>query len=173
MNFERVEFPSFRTTLLVLLAQRRCLDSGKYLTSISRRLLCKIGKFQTSPMCSNAGAFRENIDTKLTKKWNQLLSSIPALTDGERTAMRLRVSKEGIHEIYRQTATLANDHIQVRDFRRELESKYGRDTRSRKGNEIIFTTEQLLQSRMSCETSAPAHLAHCPMPSNNTATTTR
>ena len=102
-------------------------------------------------MCSSQEAFRENTDTKLTSKWNQILSSIITLTDVERNDMRLKAVKEGIHEIYRQSMLFAKDHIQVRDFQRELETKYGRDTRSRKGNEIIFTTEQLLQSRQSCE----------------------
>lgn len=138
-------------------------DSGKYLESVSRRLLCKIARFQRKPMCSNADAFRENVDTKLTRKWNQLLSSIPSLTEDERNAMRLRVNKDGIHEIYRQTSALADGFVQVRDFRRELESKYGRDARSRKGNEIIFTTEQLLQSRMACGTNA---VEFCPMPNS-------
>ena len=102
-------------------------------------------------MCSTKEAFRENIDSRLTSKWNQLLSSISTLTDVERNEMRSLSSKEGIYEIYRQTLLFARDHIQVRDFQKELENKYGRDTRSRKGNEIIFTTEQLLQSRQSCE----------------------
>jgi hypothetical protein len=127
------------------------LDSGKYLKSVSRRILCKIGKFQRSPICSNDNAFRENTDTKLTKKWNQILSTIPILTDEERNLMRLNATKEGIHEIYKQTSQFYDNYIQVRDFRKELENKYGRDTRSRKGNEIIFTTEQLLESRISCE----------------------
>lgn len=65
--------------------------------------------------------------------------------------MRSKASKEGIHEIHRQTSKFYHDHAQVRDFRKELEYKYGPDTRSRKGNEIIFTTEQLLESRTSCE----------------------
>jgi hypothetical protein len=79
------------------------------------------------------------------------LSTIPILTDEERNSMRLNASKEGIHEIYRQTSQFYHNYIQVRDFQKELENKYGRDTRSRKGNEIIFTTEQLLESRISCE----------------------
>ncbi|UJR07769.1 hypothetical protein I4U23_012052 [Adineta vaga] len=125
--------------------------SGKYLKSISRRLICKIAKFQSTPMCSKDEAFRENIDTKLTKNWNQILSTIPILTENERNVLHLKVAKEGIHEIHRQASIYTHDYIQVRDFRQELEKKYGRDARSRKGNEIIFTTEQLLQSRISCE----------------------
>jgi len=119
--------------------------------SISRRILCKISKFQNSPICSKDNAFRENTDAKLTKKWNQILSTIPVLTENERNSMRLKVSTEGIHEIYRQISRFSNDYIQVRDFQKELENKYGHDIRSRKGNEIIFTTEQLLESRVSCE----------------------
>jgi len=123
-------------------------------------------------MCSKEEAFRENIDTKLTNKWNQILSTIPILTDNERNSMRLKASKEGIHEIYRQTLPFYDDYIQVRDYRKELENKYGRDTRSRKGNEIIFTTEQLLQSRLSCETtiltSNLVHHAQCPTQNQST-----
>ncbi len=150
------------------------LDSGKYLQSISRRILCKIGKFQTSPICSKENAFRENTDEKLTKKWNQILSTIPILTDEERNSMRLNATKEGIYEIHRQTSQFYDNYIQVRDFRKELENKYGRDTRSRKGNEIIFTTEQLLESRISCEpitlTSYLAHHAQCSIQNQSTIT---
>lgn len=156
----------------VRLITRFHLDSGKYLQSISRRIICKIAKFQTSPMCAKDNAFRENTDVKLTKKWNQILSSIPIITDEERTAMRDKASKEGIHEIYRQTARFLDEYIQVRDFRKELETKYGRDARSRKGNEIIFTTEQLLQSRISCDaiisSRQSAHHAQCPMANSST-----
>lgn len=104
---------------------------------------------------------------KLTKKWNQILSSIPIISDEERQEMRTKATKEGVHEIYRQTNQFFHDHIQVRDFRKELETKYGRDTRSRKGNEIIFTTEQLLQSRVSCDDPMAPH-ATCPMPNPST-----
>ncbi|CAF4625672.1 unnamed protein product [Rotaria sp. Silwood1] len=119
--------------------------SGKYIQHISRRVLCKIQKLQHSALCSNDEAFRENTDIKITKQWNQILSTIPILTENERKSMRLKVSKEGIHEIYRQTSKFYNNYIQVRDFQKSLENKYGYDTRSRKGNEIIFTTEQLLE----------------------------
>jgi hypothetical protein len=145
--------------------ERICLDSGKYLQSISRRVICKISKFQKSSICTHDNAFRENTDIKLTKKWNQILSTISILTENERNSMRLKISNEGIHEIYRQTSQFYHDYIQVQDFRQELENKYGRDIRSRKGNEIIFTTEQLLESRVSCEpiilTSNLVHHAQC------------
>ncbi|CAF4370432.1 unnamed protein product [Rotaria sp. Silwood2] len=146
--------------------------SGKYIQHISRRVLCKIQKFQRSALCSSDEAFRENTDTKLTKQWNQILSTIPILTENERNSMRSKVSREGIHEIYRQTSKYYNDYIQVRDFRNALENKYGHDTRSRKGNEIIFTTEQLLDSRISCEpitlSSNLNHHVQCPMQNKST-----
>ena len=151
---DRVSIQSTRETLIewvVDLLRRSILDSGKYVKSVSRRVVCKIPHVQRSPVCAKDDAFRENTDTKLTNKWNQLLSSIPILSEAERLEMRSRVTKEGIHEIYRQTSRLYDDYIQVRDFRHELEKKYGRDIRSRKGNEIIFTTEQLLESRKSCD----------------------
>lgn len=118
---------------------------------VSRRVLCKIEKLRATPLCSSQEAFRENTDHKLILKWNQILSSIPVLDEDERNALRSEARKQGIHEIFRQTLAYAKDYIQVRDFQQELEKKYGRDTRSRKGNEIIFTTEQLLESRQSCE----------------------
>jgi hypothetical protein len=144
------------------------------LKSVSRRILCQISKFENSPICSKDNAFRENTDAKLTKKWNQILSTIPILTENERNTMRIKVSKEGIHEIYRQTLEFVKNYIQVRDFQKELENKYGRDTRSRKGNEIIFTTEQLLESHLSCEsTMLTTHLAshaQCPVHNHSTIT---
>jgi hypothetical protein len=127
---------------------------------------------QRSPICSKDDAFRENTDGKLTKKWNQILSTIPIITEVERSSMRSKVSTEGIHEIYRQTSKYYNDFIQVRDFRQELENKYGRDARSRKGNEIIFTTEQLLDSGKSCEpiivSSSLMQHAQCPIQNQST-----
>ena len=148
------------------------LDAGKYLKHVSRRILCKIKRLQRSSICSNARAFRENVDVRLTTKWEHILSTIPILTDDERQSMRLNASEQGIHEIYRQTSMFYNDYIQVRDFRKELENKYGRDVQSRKGNEIVFTTEQLLQSRLFCEpimlTRTLKHPKPCFMYNNST-----
>ncbi len=39
----------------------------------------------------------------------------------------------------------------VNDLRLELEHRYGHDVHSRKGNEIILTTEQLLDSLPVCD----------------------
>ncbi|UJR16762.1 hypothetical protein I4U23_003662 [Adineta vaga] len=122
-----------------------------YLEHTSRRIICKIEKLQSTPICSKDQSFRENTDTDLMNQWNQILATIPNLTDEERETMRLKATTQGIYEIYRQILLLAPDHIQVRNFQKQLENKYGGDVRSRKGNEIIFTTEQLLNSRKSCE----------------------
>lgn len=147
------------------------LDSGKYLKHLSRRIVCKIEKLQHSGICAKDEAFRENTDTKLTKQWNQILLTIPILTDDERNSMRLKASKEGIHEIYRQASKFYKDYIQVQDFLNKLKHKYGNDTRSRKGNEIIFTTEQLLESKISCEINIHSnnliHHVQCPMQNKN------
>ncbi|CAM4833813.1 unnamed protein product [Rotaria magnacalcarata] len=146
--------------------------TGKYLKHISRRVICKIEKFQHSVICSKDEAFRENTDTRLAKQWNQILSTISILTEAERNSMRLKASKEGIHEIYRQALMFHHDYIQVRDFQKELENKYGYDTRSRKGNEIIFTTEQLLKSSISCESNVFSininHHIQCHVKNKNT-----
>lgn len=52
----------------------------------------------------------------------------------------------GLHEIYRQTL-LFSSWPHVEKFRNELELYYGSDISARKGNEVILTTKQLLNSR--------------------------
>jgi len=77
------------------------------------------------------------------KKWNQILVNIDTLSKSERHKMQGQGFSYGILEIYRQTL-LFPLISRVNDFRIELEHRYGHDVSSRKGHEIIFTTEQLL-----------------------------
>jgi len=74
------------------------------------------------------------------------------LTQSERRKMQDQVYSTGILEIYRQTL-LFPSISSVNDFRVELEHRYGDDVSSRKGHEIIFTTEQLLNSSPACSQS--------------------
>ena len=63
--------------------------------------------------------------------------------------MQDQVFSEGILQIYRQSLLFPLLPY-VKDFRIELEHRYGSDISARKGNEIILTTEQLLNSSPSC-----------------------
>jgi hypothetical protein len=98
------------------------------------------------------GAFQEWIDRKLVKKWTKILTTLNTLTPGERRKMQDQAFSQGILEIYRQTL-LFPLISHVNDFRVELENRYGHDVSSRKGHEIIFTTEQLLDSSPACDQS--------------------
>jgi hypothetical protein len=96
--------------------------------------------------------FHEWTDRRLIKKWTQILTTIDTLARGERRKMQDQAFSIGILEIYRQTL-LFPSISSVNDFRVELEHRYGHDVSSRKGHEIIFTTEQLLNSSPACDQS--------------------
>ncbi|CAF1076450.1 unnamed protein product [Didymodactylos carnosus] len=123
--------------------------STNYIQHMSRRVLCRLKKFISTPICSKDAAFRENTDATLTSKWNQILSTISSIKE-KFNEFRQNATKSGIYEIYRQTS-LFKSLKPVKDFRDEIEKKYGADAIARKGHEIIFTTEQLLGSPQSCE----------------------
>lgn len=127
------------------------LDSLSYLKYKSRNSRCKSQEYHNASMCSNKGMFRENVNTTIIEKWNQILSTIPSLSEDERQRMVGHASKDGIHEIYRQSDVFSKNYTAVRNFRRELIDNYGHDVLSRKGNEIIFTTEQLMKSKPTCD----------------------
>jgi hypothetical protein len=76
--------------------------------------------------------------------------------------MQDRAFSEGILEIYRQTL-LFPLKSNVNDFRLELEHRYGHDASTRKGDEIIFTTEQLLNSSPECSPSFVNANGECEM----------
>ncbi len=112
--------------------------------------LCRIVDRFNPKFCRPEGAFQEWIDRKLAKKWTEILTTINTLSLTERRDMENRMSSEGIREIYRQIL-LFPSISNVNDFRLELEHRYGHDVHSRKGNEIIFTTEQLLDGLSVCD----------------------
>ena len=107
--------------------------------------LCRLVDRFNLQFCRSEGAFQEWIDRRLAKKWTEILTTINTLTPKKRREMEDRVLSEGIREIYRQTL-LFPSVSHVNDFRLELEHRYGHDVRARKGHEIIFTTEQLLNN---------------------------
>jgi hypothetical protein len=86
----------------------------------------------------------------MATRWIEILTTINTLSSTERRDMENRVFSKGICEIYRQIL-LFPSISSVNDFRLELEHRYGDDIYSRKGNEIIFTTEQLLHNSPACD----------------------
>ena len=100
--------------------------------------------------CQSDEAFQEWIDRRLIMKWTKILSTIETLTREQRRQMQDLISIEGIREIYRQTLQFPS-LSPVNDFRQELEHRYGDDIHYRKGHEIIFTTEQLLNTNPVCD----------------------
>ena len=60
----------------------------------------------------------------------------------------------GISEIYRQAKQIesTNPNDKVKDFLEEIIKQYGtNDINVRKGREIIFTTQDLMNSPLTCE----------------------
>ncbi len=148
-----MDYNNFNIILRVsvsLLLYFRCLwfqylDSRHYIQAVSHSFLCRWIDRLKSDFCKPEGTFHEWTDRRLIKKWTQILTTIETLAKNERRQMQNQVFSEGIREIYRQTL-LFPLVSQVNDFRLELEHRYGHDVSSRKGDEIIFTTEQLLDS---------------------------
>lgn len=121
------------------------IDSSHYIRAVLHLFVCRFVDRITPDFCIPKGVFHEWTDRRLVKKWTQILKTIDMLTESERRNMQSQAFSHGILEIYRQTL-LFPLISQVNDFRMELESRYGHDVSSRKGHEIIFTTEQLLHS---------------------------
>ena len=113
--------------------------------------------------CSTSEAFRENIDQELTNRWNQILARQENLSEQEKENLSKNATRYGIHEISRQIFLFPNGSDEIREFHKELERKYGSDARSRKGNEIIFTTEQLLDSQTTCHSNWTLENLLCPL----------
>ena len=99
--------------------------------------------------CKNENVFNEWTDRILIKSWIKILSSIKTLTEKERRQMQNEAIYQGIYRIYRQTL-LFPTIVDVNHFRLQLEYQYGNDVHLRKGNEIIFTTKQLLNDSPLC-----------------------
>ena len=126
------------------------LDIGHYLSTVSHSFLCRYVYSQYPDFCARKGAFHEWTDRQLLSKWSQILAtSVGTLTVNERRTMRDEASSHGILAIYRQTL-LFTSVPRVNEFRVELEHRYGYDVIARKGDEIIFTTEQLIDTTLGC-----------------------
>lgn len=121
------------------------LDSSHYIRAVLHSFLCRFVDRLKPDFCTSEGVFHEWTDRRLIKRWTQILATINTLTRSERRKMQDKAFSEGILEIYRQTL-LFPLVSHVNEFRIELEHRYGDDVSARKGNEIIFTTEQLLNS---------------------------
>ncbi len=120
-------------------------DSGHYIRSVSNAFLCEFIDQIFPSLCMPEGAFREWTDRQLIRKWNQILATVDTLTRSERLKMQDQALSHGVLEMHRQTL-LFPSIPQVNDFRAELKRRYAHDVSSRKGHEIIYTTEQLLTS---------------------------
>jgi hypothetical protein len=124
-----------------------------YFTHVSRRYVCQLKDMQTKPGCSKEDAFRENTDKKLLDLWKQVLMTIPTVWNVDEQYMK-NATKFGLGEIDRQAKELeATGHQdKVKEFREKMLKQYGQDDISvRKGREIIFTSNGLLDSSLTCE----------------------
>ena len=108
---------------------------------------------QTKPGCSKEDAFRESTDKKLLEKWKDVLTMLPHVWNADEQYVK-NATQYGIREIDRQTKELqVFDHeSEIHKFREAMIKQYGEEDLSvRKGREIIFTTNGLLQSPLTCE----------------------
>ena len=79
--------------------------------------------------------------------------TVPSVTNLHEEFMK-NATKYGISEIYRQAKQIeaTNEGEKVRDFLTDMIKQYGNDDISvRKGREIIFTTNGLRDSPLTCE----------------------
>lgn len=124
-----------------------------YFTHVSRRYVCQLKDMQTKPGCSKENAFRENTDKKLLDKWKAVLITIPTVWNVDEQYMK-NATKYGIAEIYRQVKEIEKTphKDKVKEFHDFMTKQYGDDdVVVRKGREIIFTTNKLLDAPLTCE----------------------
>ncbi|CAF3772172.1 unnamed protein product [Adineta steineri] len=124
-----------------------------YMESVSRKYVCQLEEMKEKPGCSKEDAFRENTDKKLLEKWHTVLTTIPSISNRQEDFYK-NATTYGIGEIYRQVKQFeaTNEQDKVKDFLTEMIKQYGTDDISvRKGREIIFTTQGLLNSPLTCE----------------------
>jgi hypothetical protein len=124
-----------------------------YFSHVSRRYVCQLKDMQTKPGCSKDDAFRENTDKKLLEKWKDVLMKIPSVWNVDEQYMK-NATKYGLGEIYRQVKELETQghKDKIKDFHEAMIKQYGEEDLSvRKGREIIFTTNSLLEAPLTCE----------------------
>ena len=124
-----------------------------YLSHVSRRYVCQLKDMQSKPGCSKEDAFRENTDKKLLEKWKKVLMTIPSVWNVDEQYMN-NATKYGLGEMVRQMKQLeaAGFGEKIRDFRQTMIKQYGQEEIDvRKGREIIFTRQSLLESPPTCD----------------------
>lgn len=124
-----------------------------YFQHVSRRYVCQLKDMQTKPGCSKEDAFRENTDKKLLSKWKEALIKIPTVWNVDEQYMK-NATKYGIGEIYRQVKEIEKTvhKDKIKEFHNYFIKQYGEDDINvRKGREIIFTTNKLLDAPLTCE----------------------
>lgn len=124
-----------------------------YFDHVSKRYVCRLPEMKEQKDCSAEEAFRENTDKKLLSKWNEILTALPLSSEIREESVR-NATRYGIGEIYRQTNALEATYPRkdIGDFRRSMIEQYGEeDISMRKGREIIFTSEGLADSPLTCE----------------------
>ncbi|UJR32466.1 hypothetical protein I4U23_019928 [Adineta vaga] len=119
--------------------------ANHYIRAVTNLFLCRFIDRLAPKFCTPDGAFHEWTDRRLLRRWTQILATIDNLTRNERRCMQEKAFSYGILEIYHQSLMFPSLPL-VENFRVELEHRYGSDIGARKGHEIIFTTEQLLNS---------------------------
>ncbi|CAF1648181.1 unnamed protein product [Rotaria magnacalcarata] len=121
--------------------------AGHYIRSKLQLILCQWADSWNLKFCLRTAAFHEWTDRIWIKRWEHILSTMSHV---ERRPLRDQASLHGIQEMYRQTLQFPTQP-DVEKFRTELEHHYGSDVSARKGNEIILTTEELLNSQATCD----------------------
>lgn len=124
-----------------------------YFTHVSRRYVCQMKDMQTKPGCSTEDAFRENIDKKILDKWRKVLLTLPSVWNVDEPYMN-DAKRLGIQEIDRQIRFFESKGFkdQVQAFKEDMFKQYGHeDLVVRKGREIIFTIDELVQSPLTCD----------------------
>ena len=124
-----------------------------YFEHVSRRYVCQLPDMKEQKDCSAEEAFRENTDKKLLNNWKDILTALPLSSEMCEESVK-NATRYGIGEIYRQTNAFGGTYPRkdIEDFRRSMIEQYGQeDISMRKGREIIFTSESLAASPLTCE----------------------
>jgi hypothetical protein len=142
------------------------LDAKHYIQAVTNSFLCRYIDRFSPQFCTSPDTFHEWIDRRLLRRWTHLLSEIDTLAHNERRTMQQLALTHGILEIYRQSLLFPSSS-NVNNFLQELKWRYGFDVSARKGHEVIFTTEQLLNSSSLCTASTSHDKQQCAAPKEN------
>ena len=128
-------------------------DVRGFIKQLTRQSICRLVRGETKVECAKLRAFKQNVDRSVLKRWKHVLTKIPAKWQLNKQ-YKERAIKYGISEIDQQSSDLqaAGAGKHVKDFRKFLVKRYGEDDLAvRKGQELIFTVTDLLQSSLTCE----------------------